>query len=216
MLAFELIARLRKELSLTSSALYETVLAVAERVNRKVHVLRLHARATQHLEYVRTQQRQLGRRVAEQIGGPSMDPAQPARAAAELTPHVVQTASRIKQSRDVLMKLETRIRELKREIAQEELVVIQRDLSLRDAALERIVVARGAAIVGHPIGDVALPASVRLVAAFRGPFLLPLSDQLILRPDDVVLIVGLRSDLDRVLLLFQPQRAAKAASHGRA
>lgn len=214
MLVFELVARLRKELLLTSSALYETVLAVAERVNRKVHVLRLHARATQHLDYIRTLQRQLGRRVAEQIGGPTMDPAQPARAAAELTPLVVQTASRLKQSRDVLLKLETRIRELKREVAQEELVVIQRELSMRDAALERVAVARGAEIVGHPLGQVAWPASVRVVAAFRGPFLLPVSDALVLRPDDVVLIVGVRSDLERVVPHFQ--RPAKAASFGTA
>ena len=34
MLSFELLARVRKELFLTGSALYETIVAIAERVNR--------------------------------------------------------------------------------------------------------------------------------------------------------------------------------------
>jgi hypothetical protein len=44
-MSLEFFGRLQKELSLTGSAIYESVVAVAERVNRKVQVLRLHGQA---------------------------------------------------------------------------------------------------------------------------------------------------------------------------
>ena len=44
-MSLEFLGRLQRELSLTGSAVYESVVAIAERVNRKVHVLRLHGQA---------------------------------------------------------------------------------------------------------------------------------------------------------------------------
>ena len=41
-MSLELLGRIQQELSITGSAIYETVLALAERANRKVQVLRLH------------------------------------------------------------------------------------------------------------------------------------------------------------------------------
>jgi TrkA-C domain len=214
MLILELIARFRKELILTGSALYETVLAVAERVNRKVHVLRLHTQATRELEAIRVLHCDIGRHMAHHFGIPIHGPAGPPHRPSMTTMDamIAGAATRLRQSRDHLTKIETRVRELKCEVAHDELLAIQRDLAIRDAVLERIVVARGAPLVGQPLSALVMPATARLVAAFRGPFLLPLVDQLVLRPDDVVLLIGLRSDLEQLLPQFHKQRTSRTAS----
>ncbi|HJR76634.1 MAG TPA: TrkA C-terminal domain-containing protein [Nitrospiraceae bacterium] len=213
MLIFELAARFRKELVLTGSAFYETVLALAERVNRKVQVLRLHAQATRELHAVRTLHCDIGRRMVDQFGSSFQGSEVPQRTSMTTVDALIAgAANQVRQSQDRLGRIESRIRELKCEAAHEDLVAIQRDLAVRDAALERTVVARGAPIVGRPLGDLAVPPTTRLAAAFRGPFLLPITPHLILRPDDVVLLIGLRSDLEQILPQFRKARASRTAS----
>jgi Trk K+ transport system NAD-binding subunit len=58
---------------------------------------------------------------------------------------------------------------------------------------------------------VALPASVRLVTVLRGPFLVPPDDALVLRVDDVLVMVGLQADLAQVAAEFTQARSAKPA-----
>ncbi len=212
MLSFELLARIRKELSLTGSALYETIVAIAERVNRKVHILRLHGQATTILSQIHAIHRHIGQRVAslpaKPVGG--MQPVVPP----ELAPlqETIRTASdRIKGQQASLQQVERQIRELKIELAHEDLLTMQRELGLRDASIERVVVARGAPVIGHPIGEFDLPATTHIVAVFRGPFLLPLSSSMTLRPDDLVILVGLRHDLAHWLPHFQRPAASKTA-----
>jgi Trk K+ transport system NAD-binding subunit len=120
-------------------------------------------------------------------------------------------ADRIKGQRTALQLIESHIRDLKAEVAQEVLLTLQRELGLRDAAIERVVVARGAAVIGHPLGEFDLPPTTRLAAVFRGPFLLPLSDSLTLRQDDIVILTGLRHDLSEWLPHFQKAVASKTA-----
>jgi hypothetical protein len=213
MLMFELAARFRKELVLTGSAFYETLLALAERVNRKVQVLRLHAQATRELHAVRTLHCDIGRRMVDLFGTSFQGSEAPHRTSMTTVDALVAgAANRVRQAQDHLGRIESRIRELKCEAAHEDLVVIQRDLAVRDAALERVVVARGAPIVGRPVGDIAMPATTRLAAAFRGPFLLPITQHLILRPGDVVLLIGVRPDLEQILGQFHKGRASRTAS----
>lgn len=203
--AFELLVRLRKELSLTGTAFYEIVVAIAERVNRKVQVLRLHGQATNILHHIHLIHRDVGRSIAE--------PADPANRS-ETSPSnetLRVAAERISAQRAALTQIENHIRELKVELAQEELLAIQRDLGLRDAAFERVTVSKGAPIVGHPLGEFEFGPTTRPVAVFRGPFLLLLSDSLTLRADDIVVLVGLRQDLARCLPLFQTAAASKSA-----
>ena len=215
MVSFELLARFRKELSITGSAMYETVVAIAERVNRKVHVLRLHSQATSLLTQIQLLHRQVGTRVADHF---SASPGRSGRiqspslhSGTDITTVVATSAQRVRQFQDGLAKLEARIRELKQEVAHEELLLIQRDLGIRDAAMERAIVSQGAAVLGHPLSDFNLPPTTRIVAIFRGPFLLPLTGALVLHPDDVVLLVGLRVDLAEILPHFQHQRSSKTA-----
>ena len=83
------------------------------------------------------------------------------------------------------------------------------DVACRVAPL--VLVARGAPVIGHPIGEFDLPSTTHIVAVFRGPFLLPLSDSMTLRPDDIVILVGLRHDLAHWLPHFQRPAASKSA-----
>ena len=212
MLSFELLARLRKELFLTGSALYETIVAIAERVNRKVHVLRLHGQATTILNQTHAIHRQIGRRIAELGAKPSgtMPSAAPAtRSTLEDTLRIA--SDRIKGQQVALQQIERHIRDLKIELAHEDLLTMQRELGLRDATIERVVVSRSAPVIGHPIGEFDLPPTTHIVAVFRGPFLLPLTDSMTLRPDDIVILVGLRHDLAHWLPHFQRSAASKSA-----
>ncbi|HNA27640.1 MAG TPA: TrkA C-terminal domain-containing protein [Nitrospira sp.] len=212
MLSFELLARIRKELSLTGSALYETIVAIAERVNRKVHVLRLHGQATTILHQIHTIHQHVGQRIATAASAPAggfhaQSPSDPG----PLEDIVRVAAERIKGQRAALQLVERQIRELKIELAHEDLLTMQRELGLRDAAIERVVVVRGAPVIGHPIGEFDLPPTTHIAAVFRGPFLLPLSDAMTLRPDDIVILVGLRHDLTHWLPYFQRPAASKTA-----
>jgi NhaP-type Na+/H+ and K+/H+ antiporters with a unique C-terminal domain len=212
MLSFELLARFRKELSLTGSALYETIVAIAERVNRKVQVLRLHGQATTLLSHIHALHRHIGQRVADLAAKSTQARGSDSRSALSPLEDAIRTASdRIKGQRATLLQIETHIRNLKAELAQEEMLTIQRELGLHDAAIERVVVAQGAPVIGHPVGEFDLPTTTRIVAVFRGPFLLPLSDSVTLRPDDIVILVGLHKDLARWLPHFHGIVTAKTA-----
>ena len=212
MLSFELLARFRKELSVTGSALYETIVAIAERVSRKVQVLRLHGQATTILNQIHAIHRDIGRRVADLTAKSAADPSSQARSKmVPLDGAIRAAADRIKEQRAALQHVESHIRDLKVELAQEELLTLQRELGLRGAAIERVVVAQGAAVIGHPLGEFDLPTTTRIAAVFRGPFLLPLSDSLTLRQDDIVILTGLRQDLSQWLPHFQKVVASKTA-----
>src|SRR5437016_12404947 len=63
-MSLELLGRIQQELSITGSAIYETVLALAERANRKVQVLRLHSQASSLLSQIEEVHGELGREIA--------------------------------------------------------------------------------------------------------------------------------------------------------
>jgi len=63
-MSLELLGRIQQELSITGSAIYETVLALAERANRKVQVLKLHSHASSLLSQIEEVHGQLGRQIA--------------------------------------------------------------------------------------------------------------------------------------------------------
>jgi len=207
----ELIGRLQKELSLTGSAFYESVLAIAERVNRKVHILRLHGQAAGLLSQIETVHGDLGRRVAGVLSPNTFPVRETSVAMPELERALAQALDRVHSLKQTLAQVDGQIRELKMETIQEDLLALQRDLSLRSASLDRLVVANGSPAVGKSVGDLALPSSVKLVTLFRGPFLIPPTEACVLRPDDIVIAIGLRTDLDRVVTWFAPARKTRSA-----
>ena len=61
---FDFLNRLQKELSITSTALHETIVSISERVNRKVQILRLHWQASTLLERIDGVTHDLGQQIA--------------------------------------------------------------------------------------------------------------------------------------------------------
>jgi NhaP-type Na+/H+ and K+/H+ antiporter len=122
-----------------------------------------------------------------------------------------QALDRVHALKRTLLQVDGQIRELKMESIHEDLLNLQRDLSLRSAALERFLVAPASPVDGKSLNELSLPSSVRLVTIFRGPFLIPPSEGFVFRADDVAILVGLRVDLDKVAMWFAPVRKARSA-----
>jgi hypothetical protein len=207
-MSLEFLGRLQRELSLTGSAVYESVVAVAERVNRKVHVLRLHGQAASLLTQIETVQGDLGQQLAAALsrnafGRPGLSPG-------DFERTLTQATDRVYRLKQTLVQVDAQIRALKLEAIQGDLLALQRDLSLRAAALERLPVSHGSKAAGKQVSDLAWPPSVRLVTVFRGPFLIPPADGVVFKAEDIVIAVGLRSDLDQIAGWFTAAPTGKA------
>ena len=211
-MSLELLGRFQQELSITGSAIYETVLALAERANRKVQVLRLHNQASTLLSQIEQVHGELGRQIATLCARRQPFSHESTLPSDQLERFLGQAGDRVQQLKRTLLSVDSHIREIKLETIHHELLTLQQDLSLRAAALERFPVIQGSPVIGRTLAEVALPASVRLVTVLRGPFLVPPDDALVLRVDDVLVIIGLQEDLAQVASEFTQARTAKLAS----
>ena len=194
-MSFELLGRIQQELSITGSAIYETVLALSERANRKVQILRLHNHASNLLNQIEQGHGDLGRHIVA-LSAKRSPLTQESSPSSNQLGHVLgQAGDRIQQLKQTLLNVDSQIRELKLETIHHELLTLQQDLSLRTAAIERLTIVRGSPVIGKRMAEVALPPSVRLVTILRGPFLVSPDDTLVLRADDILIMVGLQVDL---------------------
>jgi hypothetical protein len=210
-MSFELLGRIQQELSITGSAIYETVLALSERANRKVQVLRLHNHASNLLNQIEQGHGDLGRHiVALSVKRSPHTPESPP-SSNQLGDVLGQAGDRIQQLKQTLLNVDSQIRELKLETIHHELLTLQQDLSLRTAAIERLTIVRGSPVIGKRLAEVALPPSVRLVTILRGPFLVSPDDTLVLRVDDILIMVGLQVDLALVSSDFTHARNGTSA-----
>ena len=210
-MSLELLGRIQQELSITSNAIYETVLAIAERVNRKVQVLRLHSQASSLLSQIEQVHGELGYQIATLCAKRPPFSHESTLPSDQLERLLSQAGDRIQQLKRTLLGVDSRIRELKQETIHHELLTLQRDLSLRTAAIERFPVVQGSSVIGKTLSEMALPQSIRLVTVLRGPFLVPPDDALVLRANDVLVIIGLQGDLAKVASSFTPARHAHSA-----
>ena len=210
-MSLELLGRIQKELSITGSAIYETVLALAERANRKVQVLRLHSQASTLLSQIEQVHGELGRQIAALCARHPPFSHESSLPPDQLERFLGQAGDRVQQLKRTLLSVDNHIRELKLETIHHELLTLQQDLSLRAAAIERFPVVQGSPAIGRTLSEVALPASVRLITVLRGPFLVPPDDALVLRVGDVLVIIGLQEDLAQVASEFTRARNAKLA-----
>ncbi len=210
-MSFELLGRIQQELSITGSAIYETVLALSERANRKVQVLRLHNHASNLLSQIEQGHGDLGRHIVA-LSAKRSPLTQESSPSSNQLGHVLgQAGDRIQQLKQTLLNVDSQIRELKLETIHHELLTLQQDLSLRTAAIERLTIVRGAPVIGKRLAEVALPPSVRLVTILRGPFLVSPDDTLVLRVDDILIMVGLQVDLALVSSDFTHARNGTSA-----
>jgi K+/H+ antiporter YhaU regulatory subunit KhtT len=198
-------------MSITGSAIYETVLAIAERVNRKVQILRLHSHASSLLGQIEQAHGELGRQIAALSAKRPPFSHESALPSDQVEYLFDQAGNRIQQLKRTLATVDSHIRELKLETIHHELLTLQQELSLRTAAIERFPVVQGSPVIGKTFAEMALPTSVRPVTILRGPLLVPPDDALVLRIDDVVVMIGQQSDLAEVASQFTQARNAKSA-----
>ena len=210
-MSLELIGRIQRELSITGSALYETVLALAERANRKAEVVRLHSQASSLLSQIEQAHGELGRQIAALCAKRPPFSHESTLPSDQLERFLGQAGDRVQQLKRTLLSVDSHIHELKLETIHHELLTLQQDLSLRAAAIERFPILRGSPVIGKTLARVALPVSVRLVTILRGPFLVPPDDALVLRVDDILVMIGLQADLAQVASEFTQDQSAKRA-----
>jgi len=210
-MSLELLGRLQQELSITGSAIYETILALAERANRKVQVLRLHNQASSLLSQIEQAHGELGRQIASLCAKRPPFSHESTLPSDQLERFLGQAGDRVQQLKRTLLSVDSNIRELKLETIHHDLLTLQQDLSLRAAAIERFPVVQGSQVIGRTLAEVALPASVRLVTVLRGPFLVPPDDALVLRAGDTLVMIGLQADLTQVASEFTQAWNAKPA-----
>jgi len=210
-MSLELLGRIQQELSITGSAIYETILALAERANRKVQVLRLHNQASSLLSQIEQAHGELGRQIATLCAKRPPFSHESTLPSDQLERFLGQAGDRVQQLKRTLLSVDSNIRELKLETIHHDLLTLQQDLSLRAAAIERFPVVQGSQFIGRTLAEVALPASVRLVTVLRGPFLVPPDDALVLRVGDTLVMIGLQADLAQVASEFTQARNAKPA-----
>jgi hypothetical protein len=206
-MSLELLGRIQQELSITGSAIYETVLALAERANRKVQVLRLHSQASSLLSQIEEVHGELGRQIATLSARRPPSSHEPPLRSDQLDSLLGQAGDRVQHLKRTLLNVDSQIRELKLETIHHELLTLQQDLSLRAAAIERLPLARGSPMIGRTLSEMTLPSSVRLVTVLRGPFLVPPDQTLVLRVDDILVMIGLQEDLARVTSEFTQARS---------
>ncbi len=209
-MSLQLLGRIQQELSITGSAMYETVLALAERVNRKVQVLRLHSHASSVLSQIEQGHGDLGRQIVALCAQRPPFSHESIPPSSQLDNLLDQTSDRIQLLKQTLLSVDSQIRELKLETIHHELLTLQQDLSLRAAAIERFLVAQGSPVIGRTLAEVKLPASIRLVTVLRGPIIMPPDGTLILRVGDVLVMIGLQADLAQVASEFTQARNAKS------
>ncbi len=205
----EFLQRIRKEFSLTLTGLHETVLAVSERVNRKVQTLKLHWQASAVFDQLESIQQETGDFLARQLARdetPSAQPPDPAEIEARLS----EAAAKTRLLKNELQQIDALARALEADSLRDDLLKIQRDLSTRTAAIERIVVTAGAAACGRTVAQLGLSQAVRVAAVLRGPILLTTIETLTLRAGDIVLLVGPREELKQALPAFLEKQRALA------
>ena len=203
--------RLQKELSVTSTALHEAAVSIAERVNRKVQILRLHWQASSVLERIDAISQDLGHQIVDQISRRPSErrPLDPDLSVVDNTIH--RAATHIQTLKQSLVELDVQIRQLKMETIHEDLLRLQQDLSQRSAGIERAMIPHSSAAVGQRIGDVPRSSSIHIATVMRGPFLLAPAEDLTFRTGDIVVLMGAQTELDHLSTWFTRRRHSTAS-----
>lgn len=208
---FELFGRVQKELSVTSHAVYETILAISELVNRKVQIIRLHWHASILLKQIDEVTGTLGAHIVTQVsnrlvGSPSLDSG-----IGTIDGTLTEASTQVQHLKSLLARIDTDIRDLKLEAIHHDLLTFQRDLVRRSGGIARLTVTRGATATAEPLSALPYSASAHIATVFRGPFLLAPTNDLLLRPGDIVILIGTQTELDRLTTWFTGQRTLSPA-----
>ncbi len=206
-MTLELLGRVHKELSITGQAFYETVLAISELVNRKVQIIRLHWHASTLLKKIDAVTGRLGQQIVTQMSDRLLGKLVHNSGVATIDEMLSNAMTEVQQLKTSLVRIDTQIRELKLEAIHQDLLAFQRDLTIRSCSIERITVTRNAAATQEPLGALPYSASAHVATVLRGPFLLAPDKDLLLRPGDIVILIGSQAELDKLTGWFTSQRS---------
>jgi hypothetical protein len=209
-MTFELFSRIHKELSITVNGFHEMILAISERVNRKVEIIRLHWQASSLLERIDAQTSDVGRQMVTHVSRRFLIRGESPPDLEDLNANLSLATSRVHEFKRSLLQIDAQIRELKLEAIHEELLRLHHDLKLRSARMDRLTVARKSEAVGQLIAAMPQPSLVHVAAILRGPFVLAPSEGVTFRPDDIVIVIGPEADLDHLALWFTGHRSLQS------
>jgi hypothetical protein len=194
--------RALQEVKLTFEASREAILTVAERANRKIRILSLHWQASSLHSQIEKVYQDMGEQLCGvisrtrdhsprdvQVAGPRPDVL------------FVEAIGRLQLLKRKLAQTDGLIRDLELEALSEDLVRVQYDLASRTALISRLIVEPGSAAEGCTLAQLGLLPTVRVAAVLRGPVLL--ADHIELRAGDIVLLCGLREEVQQSIGIFQ-------------
>ncbi len=210
-MTFELLGRVHKELSITGHAFYETILSISELVNRKVQIIRLHWQASTLLQRIDDVTAEVGQQIVVQVSDRLQGQSHPDAVVGVIDQTLANAISRVQELKQTLIGVDAEIRELKIETVHQDLLSLQQDLALRSGGIERLTVVRGAAAAGQPLSALPQCSSTSVAAVLRGPFLLAPTHDLQFRPGDIVVLVGVQTELDQLVSWFAGQRSFTAS-----
>ncbi|TAL09021.1 MAG: hypothetical protein EPO02_11505, partial [Nitrospirae bacterium] len=161
------------------------VMAVAERVARRVQVTKLQLQAEDAEARLRQAQESLGQRLYAAHTTQPHDPAN--------LDEALPLCEDIRAEQRALQEIRDRLASRYDDVLIVPLIRLQEDLQTGGGTIERVTITPRAQADGKPLGEVALPESVRIVLVRRNDSLLFPSAQMILRAGDQVTVIGNRS-----------------------
>ncbi len=180
-----------RTLSISVDGAREAVMAVAERVARRVQVTKLQLQAEDAEARLRQTYEALGQclytaHAAHSPEALNVDAALP-------------LCEGIRMEQRALQEIRDRLASRYDDVLIVPMIRLQEDLQAGGGTIERVTITPNAQADGKPLSDAALPESVRIVLVRRNDALIFPSAQLILRAGDQVTLIGNRSELPGAL-----------------
>ena len=184
-----------RTLSISFGGAKEAVMAIAERVARRVQVTKLQLQAEDAEVRLRQAYESLGQRLyATHAMHFSSETAK--------VDDALPLCEDIRAEHRALQEIRDRLASRYDDVLIVPLIRLQEDLQAGGGTIERATIAPSAQADGKPLSEVALPEGVRIVLVLRNDALMFPSAQMILRAGDQVTIIGNRSAFPAALQSF--------------
>ena len=208
MMHLDLLTRLRQELRFTLTTIEEGTLAVAERVNRKVQLMRLHWQASQVQAALARVHRHLGETVSRAVIDPSV-PSESRGSHLAAENDLRESLPQVQSYKEQLDRINLQVGVLRSEFVHDDLVRYYRDLQVRGESFTYVPVARGSSCIGIPFEALGSRFGVRVLMIVRGAVLLNSTDRSMVRAGDYVALAGSAQALTPCVAQLTASRASE-------
>jgi|GEM_PF-1661381 len=179
-----------RTISISFDGAREAVMAIAERVTRRVQLTKLQLQAQDAEERLRQAQEALGQCLYTAHAAPSL-----AQVPVATNEGALPLCDNIRAEQHRLQAIRERLASQQDETLSLALSRLQDDLQVGGGSMERVTIPPTAQADGRPLCEVALPESVRIALIRRSEDILVPSEQVVLRAGDQVTVIGTRSAL---------------------